>query len=244
MQLTARDAARLLGVSEATLYRWLKAGELPATRVNDQYRLNRIDVLEFAAGRNMDISPDLLADLEQTQLPSLAEAIRAGGVHHGVSGQDKSAILRAVVERLPLPSPGDRELLHRVLLAREALGSTGFGNGIAIPHPRNPIVLRIPRPEVAVCYLDRPVDFEALDGKAVHTLVTVVSPSTRTHLHLLALIAAAVRDPAVLARLEARAGADDLVPEIERVEAAVAARRAAAGAAEKEPWSVSGGGRR
>ncbi len=228
MQLTARDAARLLGVSEATLYRWLRSGDLAATRVNDQYRLNRIDLLEFAAGRNMDISADLLAEMEHPQLPSLADAIRAGGVHRGISGADKASILRAVVERLPLPSRSDRELLHRVLLAREALGSTGFGNGIAIPHPRNPIVLRIARPAVAICYLDQPVDFEALDGKAVHTLVTLVSPSTRTHLHLLALTAASLRDPAVLAKFEARAGADELVPEIERIEAAVAAKRAGA----------------
>ncbi|HEX9307090.1 MAG TPA: PTS sugar transporter subunit IIA [Anaeromyxobacter sp.] len=227
MQLTARDAARLLGVSEATLDRWLRSGELSAARVNDQYRLNRIDLLEFAAARNMDISPDLLADLEQPQLPSLAEAIRAGGVHRSISGKDKASILRAVVERLPLPGPAARDLLHRVLLAREALGSTGFGNGIAIPHPRNPIVLRIAKPEVAVCYLEPPADFEALDGKPVHTLVTVVSPSTRTHLHLLALIAASLHDPAVVALLEARAGVDELVREIERVEAAIAERRAA-----------------
>src|SRR6266542_3866188 len=216
MQLTARDAARLLGVSEATLEKWLRSGELTAARVNDQYRLNRIDLLEFAAGRNMDISPDLLAGLEHQQLPTLADAIRAGGVHRSISGKDKAAILRAVVDRLPLPGPGERDLLHRVLLAREALGSTGFGNGIGIP-----------KPEVAVCYLEPPADFEALDGKPVHTLVTVVSPSTRMHLHLLALIAASLRDPAVIARLEARAGVDELLPEIERVEGAIAARRAA-----------------
>jgi PTS system nitrogen regulatory IIA component len=230
MQLTARDAARLLGVPEPTLHRWLRSGELAATRVNDQWRLNKIDLLEFAAGRNMEISADLLAELEQPQLPSLAEAIRKGGVHRGIAGTDKAAILRAVVERLPLPAGTDRDLLHRVLLAREALGSTGFGNGIAIPHPRNPIVLRIASPAVAICYLERPVDFEALDGKAVHTLVTLLSPSTRAHLHLLAVVAAALRDPGVLARVEARAGVDELVAEIARVEAAIAARRAGASA--------------
>ncbi len=228
MQLTARDAARLLGVPEATLERWLKSGELVATRVNEQYRFNKIDLLEFATARNLEISPQLLAEVEQPALPSLAEAIRAGGVHRGVSGADKASILRAVVERMPLPDQADRDLLHRVLLAREALGSTGFGNGIAIPHPRNPIVLRIPRPEVAICYLDRPIDFEALDGKPVHTLVTLVSPSTRTHLHLLAVVAAALKDATVLARLQAKAGADALVPEIARVEAALAARRTGA----------------
>ena len=226
MHLNARDAARLLGVPVTTLERWLKAGELVATRVNDQWRLNRVDLLEFAASRNLDVSPDLLANLEQTNLPGLADAIRAGGVHRGISGKGKAEVLRAVVDRLPLPGPSERDLLHRVLLAREALGSTGFGNGIAIPHPRNPIVLRVQRPEVAICYLEPPIDFEALDGKPVHTLFTVVSSSTRTHLHFLALIAHALRDAAVLGRLEARAPADELLPEIERVEAAVAARHA------------------
>jgi PTS system nitrogen regulatory IIA component len=226
MQLTPRDAARLLGVSEATLDRWLRSGELAATRLDDQYRLNRIDLLEFAAARNLDVSPELLAELEQPRLPSLSDAIRAGGVHRGIAGADKAAILRAVVERLPLPAGVDRELLHHVLLAREALGSTGFGNGIAIPHPRNPIVLRVARPAVAVCYLERPVDFAALDGKPVHTLVTLVTPSTRTHLHLLALVAAALRDPAVVERLERRADVEELVGEVSRVEAALAARRA------------------
>jgi PTS system nitrogen regulatory IIA component len=228
MQLTARDAARLLGVPEATLERWLRTGELAATRVNEQYRFNKIDLLEFATARNLDISDELLAEVEQPALPKLADAIRAGGVHRDVSGADKASILRAVVDRLPLTAPADRDLLHRVLLAREALGSTGFGNGIAIPHPRNPIVLRIAKPEVAICYLDRPIDFEALDGKPVHTLVTLVSPSTRTHLHLLAVVAAALRDPGVLARLQAKAGADELVPEIERVEAGMARRAGAA----------------
>jgi PTS system nitrogen regulatory IIA component len=230
MQLTARDAARLLGVSEATLHRWLRDGELAASRVNDQYRLNKIDLLEFAAARRMDISPELLAELDRSQaLPSLAEAIRAGGVHRGLPGTDKAAVLHAVVERLPLPQGVDRGMLHRVLLAREALGSTGFGNGIAVPHARNPIVLRVARPAVAICYPERPVDFDALDGKPVHTLVTLVCPSTRAHLHLLALVAAALRDPAVVAKLEARAGADELVPEISRVEATLAARRTGTG---------------
>jgi PTS system nitrogen regulatory IIA component len=228
MQLTARDAARLLGVSESTLYRWLKSGELGGTRVDDQYRFNRIDLLEFATAKDLEISPELLAELgaESQPLPSLADAIRAGGVHHDVPGADKPAALRAVVERVALPSGTDRELLLRVLLAREALGSTGLGNGIAVPHARNPIVLRVRSPEVAICYLARPVDFEAIDGKPVHTLLTIVSPSTRVHLHLLALTANALRDPVVLAKLEARAGADELLPEIARVEAALAARQA------------------
>jgi PTS system nitrogen regulatory IIA component len=193
--------------------------------VNDQYRLNRIDLLEFAAARNLDVSPALLDQLEPQALPGLAGAIRAGGVHRDLPGDDKASILRAVVDRLPLPRGVDRATLHHVLLAREALGSTGFGNGIALPHARNPIVLRVARPAVAVCYLAHPVDFDALDGKPVHTLMTLVCPTTLAHLHLLALAAAALRDKGVLAALEARADADALVAEVARVEAGLAARR-------------------
>jgi PTS system nitrogen regulatory IIA component len=229
MQLTSREAARLLAVEEDTLERWIRDGELAATRVNDRYRLNRIDLLEFAAARNLDVSPALLDDLEQEKaLPGLADAIRAGGVHRDVPGADKSTILRAVVERLPLPAGVDRNVLHHVLLAREALGSTGLGNGIALPHARNPIVLRVARPAVAICYLAKPADFDAIDGKPVHTLVTLVSPSTRAHLHLLALAAAALRDPAVLGALEARATAETLLRAVTRFEADLAARRAGA----------------
>src|SRR5512133_767792 len=118
MQLTSREAARLLAVEESTLERWIRDGDLAATRVNDQFRLNRIDLLEFAAARNLDVSPALLEDLAQPQaLPGLADAIRAGGVHRDVPGDGKAAILRAVVERLPLPAGVDREMLHHVLLA-------------------------------------------------------------------------------------------------------------------------------
>jgi PTS system nitrogen regulatory IIA component len=58
--------------------------------------------------------------------------------------------------------------------------------------------------------------------------VTVVSPSTRAHLHLLALVAASLRDKAVVAALEARAGVDEVVREVSRVEAGIAERRAGA----------------
>ena len=48
MQLTVRDVARLLNVSEKTIYRWIKEASIPAYRVNEQYRFNRAELLEWA----------------------------------------------------------------------------------------------------------------------------------------------------------------------------------------------------
>jgi PTS system nitrogen regulatory IIA component len=72
-----------------------------------------------------------------------------------------------VVARLSLPEDFDRQLLLRLFLAREALGSTAVGDGIAIPHVRRPIVLNVPRSMVTLCFLKRPVAYQAPDGKPV-----------------------------------------------------------------------------
>ena len=95
---------------------------------------------------------------------------------------------------MQLPEEVDRAFLLKVLLTRESLGSTGIGDGIAIPHVRNPIVLHIQRPMVTLCSLKAAIDFAALDGKPVHTLFTLVSPTIRAHLGLLSKLAFALRD--------------------------------------------------
>src|SRR5207247_6599604 len=112
--------------------------------------------------------------------------LEAGGIHHDVPGREPSEALRAVVDRLPLPPHVEREFLATALAAREAMGSTGIGHGIAIPHVRNPILLQVQQPLVSLCLLARPVDFDAIDGEPVHVLFTVISPTVSVHLRMLA----------------------------------------------------------
>jgi nitrogen PTS system EIIA component len=197
MKLTVRDVAALLQVSEKSVYRWIKQDGFPAYRVNDQYRFNRAEILEWATAHRMPVSPELLHEPESrgATLPSLSEALETGGIHYRVGGADKESALRAVVDVLHLPEEVDRDYLLRVLLAREALGSTGVGNGIAIPHVRNPIVLHVPRASIALCFLDKPIEFDAIDGRPVHTLFILVSPTVRAHLHMLSRLAYALRSP-------------------------------------------------
>ncbi len=196
MQLTVRDVAHLLNVSEKTIYRWLSQGHLPAYKVNEQYRFNRAELLEWATSQKINVSVEIFNEPESSvpAAVSLAEAIESGGIHYRVGGTDKASVLACVVELLHLPDEVDRKFLLNVLLTRESLGSTGVGDGIAIPHVRNPIVLHIPRPMVAIGFLETPIDFAALDGKPVHTLFTLISPTIRAHLGLLSKLAFALRD--------------------------------------------------
>ena len=221
MQLVVKDVARLFNVSEKTVYRWIDQGILPAYRINDQYRFNRAELLEWATSRRMNVSPDIFAEPESsaTPLPSLVEALQAGGIFYRIGGTEKESVLRAVVETLRLPEEVDRGFLLRVLLARETLESTGIGDGIAIPHVRNPVVLHVARPLITLCFLEQAVEFGALDGKPVSIVFSLISPTVRAHLRLLSRLSFALQDPRFKAVLQRQSARDEIFAEAHRIEA-------------------------
>ncbi len=231
MQIDVKEAARLLGVSEKTVYRWIKKGDLPAYRVNDLYRFNRAELLEWATAKRVGVSPEIFGDGggEEEPLPGLEQAIKAGGIHYRVGGMSKAEVLAAVVELMRLPDEVDRKFLLSVILARESLGSTGFGGGIAIPHVRNPIVLHIPRPMITLCFLETPIEFGAIDGLPVHTLFTLVSPTVRAHLHLLSRLTYGLRMAQFRGPVEGQHTRDALLAGAGAVDLAAAPRSAASG---------------
>jgi PTS system nitrogen regulatory IIA component len=218
MDLTVKDAARLLNSSENTIYRWLRDGTLPSYRVNEKYRLNRVELLEWATARGMKVSPDIFHE-EEEPVPEklLADAVRRGGVIYDLPGTDKRTVLRAVCDQIALPASVNRDELFNVLLAREALGSTGIGNGIAIPHPRGPIILGVKEPEVSVVFLKQPIDFGALDGKPVGTLFVIISTTVRLHLKLLSHLMYALQDLQFRAILARRAKQEQIVAMLDEV---------------------------
>jgi PTS system nitrogen regulatory IIA component len=197
MQLKAADAAQALNVDEKTVLRWIRHDQLPAEQIRGDYQINRVDLLEWATERGIKVHPSLY-DLEDTgdgkPLPLLSQCLEAGGIHCNVAGRDIPSVLQHVVTLLNLPEELDPEFVLQVLLAREAMGTTAVGDGIAIPHVRNPLLLRLPMPKVSLCFLNQPIDFGALDGKPVRILFTITSPTVKIHLHLLSKLAYALRD--------------------------------------------------
>ena len=227
MQLTVRQVSGLLGVSEKTVYRWINDGTLPAYRVKDQYRFNRAELLEWAAAQKVNVSVELFEEPESrtADVPSLTDALQAGGIFYRIEGGDREAVLRAVIEHMRLPEEVDRQFLFRVLLAREELQSTGIGDGIAIPHVRNPIVLHVSLPTITLCFLEHAVEFGALDGKPVFALFSLVSPTVRAHLQLLSRLAFALNDTRFKAAIREQASRETILAEARRVEQTVDERR-------------------
>ena len=96
---------------------------------------------------------------------------------------------------------GDREGLARVLAARESLGSTGIGDGVAIPHGK---LNSIPETIVAFGRSRRGVDYQSLDAKPVFLFFLLVTPVDRPgdHLKTLARISRILKNPALRADLK------------------------------------------
>ena len=80
MDLSVRDSAQLLRVSEKTIYRWVKQGRLPAYRINEQYRFNRAELLEWATSERLNVSADIFVEPDSGgPVVNLTEALKAGG---------------------------------------------------------------------------------------------------------------------------------------------------------------------
>ncbi len=225
MQLTVRDVGKFLNVSESTVTRWIKQRGLPAQHVGGQFRFNRAELLEWATANRLKVSLEMFDHLENDYepAPSLADALEVGGIFYQLQDTNKDRALRALVQVLPLPEGIDRELILRLFLAREASASTAIGGGIAVPHVRNPVVLHVGRPLVTLCFLERPVDFGALDGQPVHVLFSLICPTVRSHLQMLSRMTYALHDEQFKAVVTRQGRREEILQEARRVEAALIA---------------------
>lgn len=99
-----------------------------------------------------------------------------------VPGGSKKRVLEQIANLIGKEVPDlDSQTVFESLVAREKLGSTGFGNGIAIPHCR---MKGCASPISALLHLDAPVDFDAIDGAPVDLLFVLLVPEAATDAHL------------------------------------------------------------
>ncbi len=120
----------------------------------------------------------------------------------------KQALQELATRAAAMCGRSDREVLE-VLMQRERLGSTGIGGGIAIPHGKLP---KLDRLFGVFARLERPVDFEALDGQPVDLVFLLLAPeaSGADHLKALAQVARLLRDSEVARKLRESRDAEAL----------------------------------
>ncbi|MFA6917115.1 MAG: PTS sugar transporter subunit IIA [Parachlamydiales bacterium] len=198
MDLKIKDVAELLNVSETTIRRWLadpkNPDRFPSYLINHQHRFNREEVERWVLRRNQGEKPVEEAEVSlQPQKSgslqfSLYRALHRGCVVDNVPGDTKAEVIRAAMEQVADSLHLSAEGVTELLLDRERLQPTALGHGIALPHTRD-FLLNRTYDIMVVAYPKNPLDYEALDGIPVHTLLFLFASDDRRHLHLLSKIA-------------------------------------------------------
>lgn len=229
MDLKIKDVAELLNVSETTIRRWLAEGKIPAYRLNHQFRFSRTEIENWVLSCKMqkddDFNPfkeenlinlksekakNLLSKKIGTQAFSLYRAVYKGSVINNVSGNTKEEVIRESVNQIAKNLSLDSDVLADLLLDRENLMPTALNHGIAVPHTRD-FLLPKSYDIVTVVYLNKPIDYGALDGEKVKTLFFLFACDDKRHLHLLAKIAHLTRSAESLNFLNQQPGKANLL---------------------------------
>ena len=203
MKLSVRDAARLLGLSETTIYRWVDQGDIPCSMIQHRPLFHRAELLEWALLEGLPVSPGLF-ELGARTVP-LADALERGGVQRLAALEDVAGLAG---------SAADRELLRAQLATRARVMFATIGDGLAIPQVRSPIVAPGAPPRVMLCAFEHG---QVLDGEPSSRVFVIVAPTVHDHLELLSRLSFALHDDAFRAAVTgAEAGA--LVAEARRLE--------------------------
>lgn len=140
----------------------------------------------------------------------LLEIVSPEAVVDNLHAATKEGVLRELSERIAQGVPTlSADSLTRILMERESLGSTGIGDGVAIPHGR---VSGLDRLVAAFGRSRDGVQFHSLDGKPTHLFFVILAPeySAGMHLKALARISRLLKDERFRRSLLDAADADEL----------------------------------
>jgi PTS system nitrogen regulatory IIA component len=191
--LMVSDVVQLLHVPEATIYRWIRQGDIPCIVRRGKYYFKQSTLFSWAESKHIHLEEHLLnkqkrkQDVKTSQF-LLVEALKAGKVFHDVPADSIEILFQEVSSRMEL-SRSVSDSLAEQLLQREKISSTGIGNGFAIPHPKTPLGQQITQSMVGAFFLRTPLDFKAPDGLPVFTAFVLLSTDSHHHLLLLSQLA-------------------------------------------------------
>lgn len=123
---------------------------------------------------------------------------------------DKAQLIAGMAGIAAASAGIDADELVAAVLRREELGSTGLGGGVAIPHARVP---GVSSPIGVLAVLDRPIDFDAIDGLPVGLVCLLALPDSSDALVALATVSRVFRQPEMISRLR-KAGSPDEVHDL------------------------------
>jgi len=199
--MTLSEIAKYLKVSDKTILRMVGKGEIPGHKISSQWRFQRTSIDQWLTAKMQSSPDDDLVSVIQTapKIIPIVKLIPPERIIMNITPGDKTAILKQLVQ--PLIDGDlldDPENFMQLLINREEMGSTGIGDGVAVPHVREQEGCGI-RETCMVLGLNRDgIEFDSLDGEPVYLFMLLCTDSAITHLRLLAKSMLMLRSPGMV----------------------------------------------
>jgi PTS system nitrogen regulatory IIA component len=195
--LTLAEIANYLKVAEKTVLRMIQKDEIPCVKIASQWRFDKGLIDDWILNKMNTIHTDDLTNLMQIDPDSvpLSRLTSEEFILTDLVQGDAESVLRALSK--PLVDAGlvnDHDAFVIKLLSRENMISTGLGNGVAMPHIRNPRENTSSRPVIVIGICKDGIEFGALDGKPVKLFFLIYTNNEIAHLRIIAKINSFLRN--------------------------------------------------
>lgn len=223
MNLSVKDVAELLNVSEKTIYRMIQNETIPCFRVGGQWRFDKREIaswLEDTRVYSYRAEAENASSEDEGSI-SISEFLARGGIYYKLPGSTKEAVILTCLERIKTGIPNiDTKKLFGSIMEREALCATAAGNGIAFPHPKS-FGKFTEFSYIALCYLENPIPFGAPDNEDVDTLFFIFPRSEMRFLRIHAKLLRLLRDEKVMTIIKKVSAPDEIYDTFSRKEAEI-----------------------
>jgi PTS system nitrogen regulatory IIA component len=199
--MTLAEIAKYLKVSDKTILRMVGKGEIPGHKISSQWRFQRASIDQWLTAKMQSSADDDLVSVIQTapKIIPIVKLIPPERIILNIVPGDKTSILKQMVQPLI-----DGDLLDdpdnflQLLINREEMGSTGIGDGVAVPHVREQEGCGIHKTCMVLGISRDGIDFDSLDGDPVYLFMLLCADSAVTHLRLLAKSMLMLRSPGMV----------------------------------------------
>jgi len=194
--MTIDELMTQLGRERREVERMVSRGRIPGRRVSGEWRFNRLEITQWLETEIRDFDDDDLARVEQTQQSidlnpksPLSQLISLETIEVPLDAGTKPSVLQSLVEvagrTWQVLEPA---AVLEAVKQREAVMSTGFDNGVAIPHPRNPLPEALSDSVVAFGRTTSGIPFGGPKRSLTDLFFLVLARDSTTHLQILARI--------------------------------------------------------
>lgn len=207
--MTLEDLATHLGRDRRELEKLVSRGNVPGHKVEGQWRFHPAEIRHWLEQQLREYSDEELAAVEMSQGVTEADAdipvaslLHPDTVQVPLDARTKRSVLESLLEVAGRSwQIWEPALLLQAILEREEVFSTGFANGVAIPHPRNPLPQALGTSLIAYGRTTSGIPFGAPKRSLTDMFFLVVCRDSRTHLRVLARLGRLLQFPGFIDEL-------------------------------------------